>query len=57
VRELEAHRRGDRYDQRMSVSVNGKLAGTDSLANGAWSLLLRALRQILCENRGYRRNV
>ncbi len=35
--ELEPYRRGDRYDLRMSVFVNDKLIGTDSLANSAWS--------------------
>jgi 2-keto-4-pentenoate hydratase/2-oxohepta-3-ene-1,7-dioic acid hydratase in catechol pathway len=35
--ELEAYRRGDRYDLTMSVFVNNKLIGTDSLANAAWS--------------------
>jgi 2-keto-4-pentenoate hydratase/2-oxohepta-3-ene-1,7-dioic acid hydratase in catechol pathway len=35
--ELETYRRGDRYDLRMSVFVNGNLIGTDSLANAAWS--------------------
>ncbi|HYR44227.1 MAG TPA: fumarylacetoacetate hydrolase family protein [Terriglobia bacterium] len=35
--ELEAYRRGDRYDLAMSVLVNHKLIGTDSLANAAWS--------------------
>src|SRR5215831_9539266 len=35
--ELEKFRRGDRYDLRMSVSVNGKLVGSDTLANAAWS--------------------
>jgi len=35
--ELEIYRHGDRYDLRMSVSVNDKLIGSDSLANSAWS--------------------
>jgi 2-keto-4-pentenoate hydratase/2-oxohepta-3-ene-1,7-dioic acid hydratase in catechol pathway len=35
--ELEKYRRGDRYDLGMSVFVNNKLIGTDSLANSAWS--------------------
>jgi 2-keto-4-pentenoate hydratase/2-oxohepta-3-ene-1,7-dioic acid hydratase in catechol pathway len=35
--ELESYRRGDRYDLAMSVVVNNKLIGTDSLANMAWS--------------------
>src|SRR3989475_12894925 len=35
--ELEARRRGDRYDLAMSVFVNNKLIGADSLANAAWS--------------------
>jgi 2-keto-4-pentenoate hydratase/2-oxohepta-3-ene-1,7-dioic acid hydratase in catechol pathway len=35
--ELESYRRGDRYDLAMSVFVNNKLIGTDSLANMAWS--------------------
>ena len=35
--ELETYRRGDRYDLRMSVFVNDKLIGSDSLANAAWS--------------------
>ena len=35
--ELEAYRRGDRYDLAMSVFVNNKCIGTDSLANAAWS--------------------
>lgn len=35
--ELEPYRRGDRYDLRMSVFVNNKLIGADSLAKAAWS--------------------
>jgi 2-keto-4-pentenoate hydratase/2-oxohepta-3-ene-1,7-dioic acid hydratase in catechol pathway len=35
--ELEPYRRGDRHDLAMSVFVNNKLVGTDSLANMAWS--------------------
>ena len=35
--ELEPYRRGDRYDLTLSVFVNNKLIGTDSLANMAWS--------------------
>ncbi|WP_020666359.1 fumarylacetoacetate hydrolase family protein [Amycolatopsis nigrescens] len=35
--ELEPYRRGDRLDLRMTVSVNGSVLGTDSLANSAWS--------------------
>jgi 2-keto-4-pentenoate hydratase/2-oxohepta-3-ene-1,7-dioic acid hydratase in catechol pathway len=35
--ELEEYRRGDRHDLHMSVFVNNKLIGTDSLANAAWS--------------------
>ena len=35
--ELETYRRGDRYDLGMSVFVNDKLIGSDSLANAAWS--------------------
>lgn len=35
--ELEPCRRGDRYELRMSVFVNEKLIGSDSLANAAWS--------------------
>src|SRR5262245_60850325 len=35
--ELEPYRRGDRYDLTMSVFVNNKCIGTDSLANAAWS--------------------
>ena len=34
--ELGDFRRGDRYDLSMSVFVNDKLIGTDSLANAAW---------------------
>jgi len=35
--ELAAFRRGDRYDLHMSVYVNDKLIGSDSLVNSAWS--------------------
>jgi len=35
--ELQKFRRGDRYDLPMSVFVNGKLIGSDTLANAAWS--------------------
>jgi len=35
--ELEAYRRGEHYDLAMSVFVNNKLIGTDSLANGVRS--------------------
>jgi 2-keto-4-pentenoate hydratase/2-oxohepta-3-ene-1,7-dioic acid hydratase in catechol pathway len=35
--ELEPYRRGDRYDLALSVFVNNKLIGTDSLLNMAWS--------------------
>ena len=35
--ELETYRRGDRYELRMSVFVNNRLIGSDSLANAAWS--------------------
>jgi 2-keto-4-pentenoate hydratase/2-oxohepta-3-ene-1,7-dioic acid hydratase in catechol pathway len=35
--ELESYRHGDRYDLRMSVYVNDKLIGADSLAHAAWS--------------------
>jgi 2-keto-4-pentenoate hydratase/2-oxohepta-3-ene-1,7-dioic acid hydratase in catechol pathway len=35
--ELEGARLGDRYDLRMSVSVNDTLIGEDSLAHMAWS--------------------
>ena len=35
--ELEPYRRGGRYDLAMSVFVNDKLIGSDSLANAAWS--------------------
>ena len=35
--ELEEYKRGDRYDLAMSVFVNNKCIGTDSLANAAWS--------------------
>jgi 2-keto-4-pentenoate hydratase/2-oxohepta-3-ene-1,7-dioic acid hydratase in catechol pathway len=35
--ELEPYRRGDRLDLQLSVSVNGREIGSDSLANMAWS--------------------
>ena len=35
--ELEKFRRGDRYDLSMSVFVNDKRIGSDTLANAAWS--------------------
>jgi 2-keto-4-pentenoate hydratase/2-oxohepta-3-ene-1,7-dioic acid hydratase in catechol pathway len=35
--ELEQFRRGDRYDLSMSVFVNDKRIGSDTLANAAWS--------------------
>jgi len=37
VDEIEQYRRGDRYDLEMSVSINGKEIGRDSLANLSWS--------------------
>lgn len=35
--ELEPFRDGDRFDLRMTATINGEAIGTDSLANMAWS--------------------
>lgn len=35
--ELEPYRDGDRYDLAMTVSLNGTVFGTDTLASAAWS--------------------
>lgn len=35
--ELEPHRRGSHYDLELRATINGKLLGTDTLANMAWS--------------------